>query len=281
MAVTTGAALGALTRFATPRQRMPSLGRTPAASARGARRPQGSLTKTGQTHARRAGLAGAWASRSPAPGSRPLPRRLETLPTALQASSWQAQGRRCTRARPRMAKGKQAQQGGVASARAGRACMGAMAQQVAGAPPAYRGRRVDAHVNGCQPLSAETPPRCGGTRGGVRRPHGPRVPRMRQAPDGGQEGGSQPTDSRVIHRRVLPGSGSAARRDQGKKYAADVQQLLPTLDIGSHIIARGQPLGMAGAQRTLAAVGWTPLIMIEASPSTYPSGRLSLEKSHA
>jgi hypothetical protein len=29
------------------------------------------------------------------------------------------------------------------------------------------------------------------------------VPRMRQAPDGGQAGGSQPTESSVINRRVF------------------------------------------------------------------------------
>ena len=51
--------------------------------------------------------------------------------------------------------------------------------------------------------SAETQPRCGGTLGGVQRPQGMRVPRMRQAPDGGQEGGSQPTESSVLHRRVF------------------------------------------------------------------------------
>ena len=36
----------------------------------------------------------------------------------------------------------------------------------------------------CFRLSAEAPPRCGGTLGGVRRPQGTLVPRMRQAPDG-------------------------------------------------------------------------------------------------
>ena len=66
VAVTTGAALGDLTRFDNPRQLHAfsgahALGICPwgAASA-------GQFTKTGHTHARRALVAGAWASRSPA-----------------------------------------------------------------------------------------------------------------------------------------------------------------------------------------------------------------------
>jgi len=88
-------------------------------------------------------------------------------------------------------------------ARAWRAFLWAMATQGAGSPQADRGRRVDAPGSSVHPLSAETPPRGGVTRGGVRRPPGTRGPRMRQAPDGGKAGGSQPTDSSVINRRVF------------------------------------------------------------------------------
>ena len=111
--------------------------------------------------------------------------------------------RLCTRDRPLMATGKHAQPVVVAMARALRACMWAMAKQVAGSPKAYRGRRVDAHVRGVHPLSAATPPRCGVTLGGVMRPQGTLVPRRRQAPDGCTEGGSQPTAISVINRRVF------------------------------------------------------------------------------
>ena len=97
VAVTTVAELGDLTRFANPRQLMNYLGLTPSEYSSGPRRQQGSMTKTGHTHARRALGEGAWAYRYPAKGSRHLPLRLEQLPTALQASSWQAQGRLCTR----------------------------------------------------------------------------------------------------------------------------------------------------------------------------------------
>jgi hypothetical protein len=161
------------------------------------------MTKTGHTHARRALVEGAWASRYPAQGSRHLPRRLEQLPTAIQAISWKAQVRLGTRYRHLMATGKHAHQVVVAIARALRAFMWAIAKQVAGSPKASRGRRVDTQVRGFHPLSAETQPRCGVTLGGVMRPTGPLVPRLRQAPDGGKEGGSQPTESSVITRRVF------------------------------------------------------------------------------
>ena len=88
-------------------------------------------------------------------------------------------------------------------ARAWRACLWAMAQQVPVPPHAERGRWRDISLRGFPRLSAEAQPRCGGTLGGVRRPQGTLVPRMRQAPDGCQEGGSQPTDISVINRRVF------------------------------------------------------------------------------
>src|SRR5882672_10137382 len=113
--------------------------------------------------------------------------------------------------------------------------MWAIAKQVAGSPKAYRGRCVDAQVKGFQPVSEETQPRFGVTLGGVMRPKGTLVPRLRQAPDGGKEGGTQPTDISVINRRVLLAPSLPIKK--GKKYDADVKKLLPTLDIGSHINA--------------------------------------------
>jgi transposase len=70
VAVPTGAARGALPRFAPPRPLMPSRGFTPSAYATGERRRQGGLTTTGN---RQALGAGAWASRSPATVRRPRP----------------------------------------------------------------------------------------------------------------------------------------------------------------------------------------------------------------
>jgi len=145
-AVTTVAELGDLTRFDNPRQLMNYLGLTPSEYSSGARRQQGSMTKSGHTHARRALVEGTWAYRYPAKGSRHLPRRLDKLPKAIQALSWKAQVRLCTRDRQWMAKGQHAHQVVVAIAREFRACMGAMAKQVPVPPKAYRWRRVDVHT---------------------------------------------------------------------------------------------------------------------------------------
>ena len=134
VAVTTVAALGDLTRFAHPRQLMHSLGFTPSEYSTGERRRQGGITKTGNSHARRALVEGAWASRYPATVSRPLPLRLEKVPKSIQDSSWKAQVRLGKRDRQLSARGKNANQVGVASARARRACMWAMAQEVSLTP---------------------------------------------------------------------------------------------------------------------------------------------------
>src|SRR5712691_3858233 len=114
------------------------LGLTPSEYASGARRQQGSMTKTGHTHARRALVEGAWAYRYPAKVRRHLQRCLEKLPQAIQAIRWQAQVRLCKRYRQLMAKGKQATQVVVAIARALSAFMWAMATQVT-VPPKAKG----------------------------------------------------------------------------------------------------------------------------------------------
>ena len=73
VAVTTVAELGDLTRFENPRQLMNYLGLTPSEYSTGERRRQGGITKTGNSHARRALVEGAWAYRYPAKVSRHLP----------------------------------------------------------------------------------------------------------------------------------------------------------------------------------------------------------------
>ena len=130
VAVTLVAALGDLSRFDHPRQLMTSLGRSPSASSSGARRRQGASTTAGQTPARRARLAGAWAYRSPATVSRHVQRRLAQLPKPLPDRRWKAQGRRCQRDHHRMARGQHANQVVVASARELVGCLWAMATHV-------------------------------------------------------------------------------------------------------------------------------------------------------
>src|ERR671923_1082966 len=117
VAVTIVAELGDLTRFDNPRQLMSYLGLTPSEYSSGERRRQGSITKTGNTHARRALVEGAWAYRYPAKVSRHRQLRLEKVPKIIQDISWKAQVRLCKRYRRLVARGKQVNQVVVAIAR--------------------------------------------------------------------------------------------------------------------------------------------------------------------
>ncbi len=130
VAVTIVAELGDLTRFDNPRQLMSYLGLTPSEYSSGQRRCQGAITKTGNSHARRALVEGAWAYRYPAKVSRHLLLRLEKLPKAVQDISWKAQVRLCKRYRKLSARGKHANQVVVAIARELIAFMWAIAKEV-------------------------------------------------------------------------------------------------------------------------------------------------------
>jgi transposase len=130
VAVTTVAELGDLTRFDNPRQLMNYLGLTPSEYSTGERRRQGGITKTGNTHARRALIEGAWAYRYPAKISRHLQLRLEKVPKPIQDISWKAQVRLCKRYRQLSARGKNPNQVVVAIARELSAFMWAIAQEV-------------------------------------------------------------------------------------------------------------------------------------------------------
>jgi transposase len=130
VAVTTVAELGDLTRFENPRPLMKFLGLIPSEYSSGERRRQGSLTKAGNTHARRALVEAAWAYRYPAKVSRHLQLRLEDQSKALQDISWKAQVRLCKRFRRLMARGKHANQVVMAIARELVGFMWAMAHQV-------------------------------------------------------------------------------------------------------------------------------------------------------
>jgi transposase len=130
VAVTTVAELGDLTRFDHPRQLMDYLRLTPSEYSSGERRRQGSITKAGNTHARRALVEGAWAYRYPAKVSRHLQLRLENQPQIIQDISWKAQVRLCKRYRQLLARGKNANLVVVAIARELAAFMWAIARQV-------------------------------------------------------------------------------------------------------------------------------------------------------
>ena len=130
VAVTTVAELGDLTRFDNPRQLMKFLGLIPSEYPSGERRRQGTITKAGNTHARRALVEGAWSYRYPAKVSRHIQLRLEQQPKAIQDISWKAQVRLCKRFRRLMARGKNANQVVVAIARELVGFMWAIAKQV-------------------------------------------------------------------------------------------------------------------------------------------------------
>ena len=129
-AVTMVAEVGDLTRFESPRELMKFLGLIPSEYTSAERRRQGSITKAGNTHARRVLVEGAWAYRYPAKVSRHLQLRLENQPKLIQDISWKAQVRLCKRYRHLIARGKHANVVTVAIARELTGFMWAIAKQV-------------------------------------------------------------------------------------------------------------------------------------------------------
>jgi transposase len=130
VAVTTVAELGDLSRFDHPRQLAAYLGLVPSEHSSGGKRRQGSITKAGNGHARRALIEGAWAYRYPAKVSEHLQKRLDRLPKRLQDLSWKAQLRLCKRYRRLTAHGKHPNVAVTAIARELSSFMWAIAREV-------------------------------------------------------------------------------------------------------------------------------------------------------
>ena len=86
-------------------------------------------------------------------------------------------------------------------------------------------------------------PGLGSPSAAFRDPTGILVPRLRQAPDGGKEGGPQPTESSRINRRLFLAPPLCMHTGANKDE--DLQKLFPTLAIGSHSNATHQRLGAA------------------------------------
>jgi transposase len=133
VAVTTIAEVGDLTRFDNPRQLSAYLGLAPSEYSSGDKRRQGGITKTGNTHARRAIVEGAWAYRYPAKISRQIKERQENIPKHIQAIAWKAQLRLCKRFRRLTARGKNPNVAVTAVARELASFMWAITQEVKGA----------------------------------------------------------------------------------------------------------------------------------------------------
>jgi transposase len=98
-AATLIAELGDLSRFANPRQLMAYLGLVPSEHSSGASIKRGSLTKAGNSAARRLLIEAAWTYRFPARVSRQLRLRQEEQPRPIREIAWQAQLRLCARYR--------------------------------------------------------------------------------------------------------------------------------------------------------------------------------------
>lgn len=106
VAATTVAELGDLTRFDSAKKLMAYLGLVPSEHSSGPTVKRGSITKTGNSHVRRALTEAAHAYHYPARESRVLLARLEGLPQEVREIAWKAQLRLCGRFRKLMARGK-------------------------------------------------------------------------------------------------------------------------------------------------------------------------------
>src|SRR5215204_1057337 len=133
-AVTFVAEIGDVRRFETPRQLMAYLGLVPSERSTGERVWRGSITKAGNTRARRVLIEGAWTYRFPARLSRLLQERQEGLPRIVREIAWKAQVRLCGRYRRLTAAGKRQTVVTTAVAREMAAFLWAIGQQIEPGP---------------------------------------------------------------------------------------------------------------------------------------------------
>ena len=129
-AVTVLAELGDLSRFDNPSQLMAYLGLVPSEHSSGESIKNGTITKTGNGHARKALIEAAWAYRMQARVSRSLLKRQHGVPEKVCQIAWKAQLRLCTRFRKLTARGKTKQKVVTAIARELSAFLWAMAKQL-------------------------------------------------------------------------------------------------------------------------------------------------------
>lgn len=89
--------LGDISRFESPAQLMAFLGLVPREHSTGTKRRQGSITLTGNTHARRILVESAWCYRFPARQTAHLRRKADKASDEAKAIAWRAQKRLCGR----------------------------------------------------------------------------------------------------------------------------------------------------------------------------------------
>jgi len=128
-AAITVAELGDITRFRHPKELMAYLGMVPSEHSSGESIKRGSITKTGNSHARRVLVESAWTHKHHARVTLPLIKRQEGLPKSICQISWKAQLRLCARYRKMVASKKPMQVVVVAIAREIAAFIWAIAQE--------------------------------------------------------------------------------------------------------------------------------------------------------
>jgi transposase len=109
--------VGSVARFAHPRKLMAYLGLVPSEHSSGDQARRGSITKAGNTHARRILVEAAWHYRHPPRLGAALARRSHGQPKAVLAQAWQAQQRLYRRYRQLVGHGKRPPVAVVALAR--------------------------------------------------------------------------------------------------------------------------------------------------------------------
>jgi transposase len=109
--------IGDIHRFASARQLMGYLGLVPSERSSGASVRRGSITKTGNAHARRLLTEAAWNYRFPARVSQEVRDRSKALPPDIRTHAWKAQVRLCGRLARLSSRGVQANKVCVAVAR--------------------------------------------------------------------------------------------------------------------------------------------------------------------
>ena len=98
--------IGDCQRFRSPRPLMAYLGLVPSEASSGAQTQRGSITKAGNTHARRILVEACWHARHPPRVGRALAQRSQGQPPAVRAQAWQAQQRLHRRYRHLIGHGK-------------------------------------------------------------------------------------------------------------------------------------------------------------------------------
>jgi transposase len=100
------AELGDISRFDSPKQLMAFLGLVPSEHSSGSRRRQGSITCTGNSHARRMLVESAWSYRFPARQTKHLKSKARGASEEAKQIAWKAQTRLCGRYRTLTQAGK-------------------------------------------------------------------------------------------------------------------------------------------------------------------------------